>query len=71
MDVEQDIRPRLHQVLVAALVGGPAKVLGGELALLQHGAHGAVHHQDALAQGGVERRAAGGGFGVRGHRHLL
>ena len=42
MNVEHDVRPGLDQILVAALQCRAAEIGGGEVLLLQHGAHGAV-----------------------------
>ncbi len=50
MYVQDYIWPGAHQVFVAAFERRAAEVLGGEVALLQHRAHGAVEHKDALRQ---------------------
>ena len=51
VDVDDDVRPRSDQVLVAAFERRAAEIGGREVALLQHGAHGAVEHEDTLAKG--------------------
>ena len=50
MNVENDVGTGDHQILVAAFEMRPAEILGGEIGLLQHGAHGAIQDEDALAE---------------------
>ena len=38
---------------------GAAEVVGGEMAILQHGAHGSIEHEDTGGKGVVESLAAG------------
>ena len=45
MDGLHCIRPRKHQIFVAAFQGCAAKILSAEVHLLQRGAGGAVKHQ--------------------------
>jgi hypothetical protein len=52
-----DVRTREVQVLVAALERGAAEILGREIARLDHRSHGAVEHEDALAERRHEARA--------------
>src|SRR6202023_1215232 len=59
VDVEDHVRPGADQIFVAAFQRGAAEILGGEVALLQHGAHGAVEHKNALRQQVAE---SSGGF---------
>ena len=67
MDVAHRVRPaQIEQVVIAAhfpvpgIEPGAAIALLVELELLDHGAHGAVEHEDALAHQ-LEERGAGGG----------
>ena len=46
-----EVGPREHEVLVAALERGAAEVVGAEVLALHPGAEGAVEDEDALAQG--------------------
>ncbi len=48
--VEHDVRPRAHEHLVAALQRRTAEIGRGQPGLLQHGAHRAVHAQNAPIQ---------------------
>ena len=50
MNVEHDIGAGDDQVFVAAFEVRAAEIRGGEIGLLQHGAHGAIQDEDALAQ---------------------
>ncbi len=50
MNVEDYVRPGAHQIFVAAFERGAAEVVCSEVALLQHGTHGAIEHEDALRQ---------------------
>ncbi len=45
------VRAGLHQDFVAAFQGRSAEILGSEVAGLEHGAHGAIEHEDAGIQG--------------------
>ncbi len=47
---EHHVRPGNHEILVAALEVRPAEVFRGQVHLLQHGAHGAIEDEDALAE---------------------
>ena len=58
MDVEDDIGAGEDEILVAAFERGSAEIGGGEVALLEHGAHGAVEHEDAGGEGIFERLLA-------------
>ncbi len=66
MDLAHDVRPGEGQEIavaadVARMVGeaGPAEVLLAQPVPLEHGAHGAVEHEDPIAeQPGQERQAA-------------
>ena len=49
MDIEDHIGPGEDQVLVASLVLGSSEIVGTEIAVLEHGPHGAVEHQNPLA----------------------
>jgi len=57
VDIPDDLGPREIEVLVAALEVSAAEVLGGEIARLDHGAHGAVEDQDPLGESPGESRA--------------
>ena len=54
MNLEHHIGPCLDQVFVAALERRTAEIGGGEMPLLQHGAHGPVEHEDARGESVVE-----------------
>ena len=45
-----DVGPRQHEVLVAALQVGAAEVVGAEVEVLDRRAHGAVEDEDPLAE---------------------
>ncbi len=47
MDIQHHIRPRLDQVFIATFKRRSTEIRGGQIALLQHRAHGAIEHQDA------------------------
>ena len=47
---EHHVGPGNHQILVAAFEVRPAEILRGQVGLLQHGAHGAIQDEDALAE---------------------
>src|SRR5216683_5088933 len=64
VDVEDDVWARAHEIFVTAFERGAAEILGGEIALLQHGTHGAVEHKDALRQ---EVAKGSSGFGQITH----
>ena len=67
VDGPHHLGSRQVEVLVTSLEGRAAEVLGMELARLDHGAHGAVEHEDAAREGVGE---AGGG-GQRVHESIL
>ena len=48
MNLEDHVRPRPHQDLVAALKLGAAEIVYPELLRLQHRPGGAIQHQDPL-----------------------
>ena len=50
MDCAHDVGPGEHQVLVAALQRGSAKILGSQSRVLQLGAHRAVQHENAFRE---------------------
>ncbi len=58
MDSEDHVRPRLVQVLVAAVQVRAAEIGGAQASLLQHGPHGAVEDQNAFFEGARERPLA-------------
>ena len=41
----------LYEIFVAAFERGPAEIRGGEMAGLEHGAHGAIEHENPAFQG--------------------
>jgi hypothetical protein len=51
MDIDNHIRAGQDEVFVAAFECRTAKILSGQVRLLQHGAHGAIQHKNALAEG--------------------
>ena len=55
MDLLDHIRPRQHEMLVAALEAGPAEVIGREVARLDGRSHGAIEDEDAFLQRGAQR----------------
>src|SRR5215472_2921056 len=57
MDTEHNVRAREIQILVAAFQVRAAKICSGEFRLLQHGAHGAIEHEDALPKQFAEGQA--------------
>ena len=50
VDAGNNVGAREYQILVAAFQVRAAEILGGQILLLQHGAHGAIQDEDALAQ---------------------
>ena len=50
VNVQNHVRTRSDEILVAAFERGTAKIRSGEIALLQHGAHRAVKHEDSLRE---------------------
>ncbi len=50
MNAEDHVRTRDDQIFVAAFEMRAAEIRRGEILLLQHGAHGAIENQDALAE---------------------
>ena len=58
VDLAHNVRPGEHEVLVAAIQGGAAKVLGSEPRVLKPSAHRPVKHEDALCQAFVEQAYA-------------
>src|SRR5262252_7473983 len=77
MDAPDRVRLREDQKVVVAahlavpgIEAGAAIALLVELELLDHGAHGTVEHQDALARDATERLLGGRGLG-RHFRHSI
>src|SRR6266403_437006 len=68
MNIEHHVRPRTHQIFVAAFQRSAAKILGRQVPLLQHSAHSAIKHKNALRQQ-VAKRA--GGFSQISHQGQL
>ena len=58
VDVEDDVGTGEDEMIVAAFERESAEIRGGEVALLDHGAHGAVEHEDAGGEGIFERLLA-------------
>ena len=50
VDVEDHVGPGEHEVFVAALERGAAKIVGRKVALLDHRAHRAIEHENAFVQ---------------------
>ena len=48
--LRDEVGPGEHEVLVAALEGGAAEVVGAEVLVLDPGAEGAVEHEHALVE---------------------
>ncbi len=65
MNIQHHVGPGAHQVFVAALQRGAAKILSIQVPLLQHSAHSAIEHKNALRQQ-VAKRA--GGFSQISHQ---
>ena len=61
VDVIDDIRAGEVEVFVAAFIIGAAEVVGAQVAGLDLGSHGAVHHQDAAGEGDFQFSNAGVG----------
>ena len=51
VNVRDDVGAGQDQLLIAPLVLGPAEVVGGEVAFLELGSHGAVDDEDAVFKG--------------------
>jgi hypothetical protein len=64
MDSEDDLGARADEHFVAAFELRAAKICGGQVLLLDHGAHGAVEDEDARVERVQERGAA-----IRGGAH--
>ena len=56
MDIQHHIWPRLDQVFIATFERRSAEIRSSQIALLQHGAHGAIQHQNAGGESVVEGR---------------
>ena len=56
VDAHHEIGSGAHELLVAPLERGAAEVVGGELVLLEHGAHGPIEHEHTLLEDVVEPR---------------
>jgi hypothetical protein len=54
MDIENGVRAGKHKVLVAAVEVRSTEVVGGKMQLLDGSPHGAVEHQNPLAQRSVK-----------------
>jgi hypothetical protein len=50
VDFQHHVRPGQHQILVAAFQVRPSEILGGQIGLLQHSPHRAIHNQDAFTE---------------------
>jgi len=57
MDVENNVRSCLYQVLIAAFERRTAEIVGSQVPLLQHGAHCPIQHENAALEGLVQRFA--------------
>ena len=57
VDLRDDIGPGQDQVFVAPLELGAAEIVGGEVALLELGPHGAVDDEDAFGKGLLDGRS--------------
>jgi hypothetical protein len=57
MNIQNHIRAGANEIFVAPFQRCSPEIFRGEVSLLQHGAHGAVEHQDAL------RKELAKGFG--------
>ena len=57
MNSQHNIGPRDHEILVATFEVRSAEIRGGEILLLQHGAHRAIQDQDALTEKFAEGQA--------------
>ena len=61
-----DVGAGFDQIFVAAFEARAAEIRGGEIAVLEHGAHGPVEDEDAGGKGVGERSLAL----LKGRRHL-
>ena len=50
VNVQDHLGARANEILVASFERRAAKIRRTQVALLQHGAHGAVKHQDSLRE---------------------
>ena|SRR5204863_8647418 len=50
VNIQNDIRPRSNEILIASFERSPAKILRIQVALLQHRPHRPVEHEDSLRQ---------------------
>jgi len=57
VNIENHVRTRANEILIASFERGAAKIRGAHVALLQHGAHGAVEHKDSLREQLAQRFA--------------
>ena len=54
MNIANHVRTRDREHFIAAFVLRAAEVRRGETAILDHGAHGAIHHQNAFIECGQQ-----------------
>src|SRR5947207_123702 len=50
VNIQNDIRPRSNEILIASFERGSAKILRVQVALLQHRPHRPIKHEDSLRQ---------------------
>src|SRR5205814_9236472 len=50
VNIQNDIRPRSNEILIASFERGSAEILRIQVALLQHRPHRPVKHEDSLRQ---------------------
>jgi len=50
MDIQNDVGAGSDQVFIASFESGSAKIRRRQVALLQHGAHRAIQHENALRE---------------------